>query len=107
MSIKIELLILLMAVTTFGCRYLFFMKSLPLTLGTRSKQLLKYTAPSVLTAMWVPIVFLGHNSLEHTLFSSPFFYGGVITLIVSLKVKNAFLVVATGMASFSLLNWLI
>ncbi|WP_188630812.1 AzlD domain-containing protein [Oceanisphaera marina] len=107
MSINIELLILLMAMITFGCRYLFFMKSLPIKLGTKSKQLLKYTAPSVLTVMWVPIVFLGHNSLEEPFFLSPFLYGGVITLIVSLKVKNTLFVVVAGMASFSLINWII
>lgn len=105
MGINIELLIFLMAMITFACRYLFFMRTLPIKLGAKSKQLLKYTAPSVLTAMWAPIVFLGHESSGESFFISPFLYGGIITLIVSLKVKNTLVVVVSGMASFSLLSW--
>ena len=58
---NIYLIILVMAVITFTCRYLFFAKTLPYELGPRMQKLLSYTAPSVLTAMWVPIVFLGHE----------------------------------------------
>ncbi len=46
---------------TFSCRYLFFSKTVSFKLGPKVSRLLSYTAPSVMTAMWVPIVFLGHQ----------------------------------------------
>jgi len=52
-----------MTCITFTCRYFFFSTSVPFELGPKVKRLLSYTAPSVLTAMWVPIVFLGHQDL--------------------------------------------
>lgn len=107
MNISIEALILFMAIITFACRYLFFMKSIPITLGLKTKQLLKYTAPSVLTAMWIPIVFLGHKTSEVSLYSSPFLYAGIITLLASLKFKNTLSVVLIGMVSFVIIKWLI
>ena len=107
MMLNTEWVIFLMALITFSCRYLFFMKSMPISLGSKTKQLLRYTAPSVLTAMWVPIVFLGHGSSLEALHTSPFFYAGAITVLLSLRYKNTLLIVAGGMVVFSILNWLL
>ena len=104
---NIDLLIVLMMVITFSCRYLFFMKSLPISLSPKIQSLLKYTAPSVLTAMWVPIVFLGHKTEGAMFFNSPFLYAGLITVVSSLKINNTLAVVVIGMSSFLLLSWLL
>ena len=77
-----DLLIVLMTMITFSCRYLFFMKLLPISLSPKIQQLLKYTAPSVLTAMWVPIVFLGHKTEGAAFFHSPFLYAGLILSLI-------------------------
>ena len=100
MILNIELTILIMAIITFSCRYLFFMKTLPIQLGEKRKRLLKFTAPSVLTAMWVPIVFFGHRNIEVEVIQSPYLYAGLITIILSLKLKNTLGVVTLGMALF-------
>jgi branched-subunit amino acid transport protein len=89
-----------MTCITFSCRYFFFSKAVPFELGPKMKRLLSYTAPSVLTTMWVPIVFLGHKSADSAFISSPFLFAGLITVILSLKVKNTLAVVALGMSSF-------
>ena len=102
-----DLLIVLMKVITFSCRYLFFMKSLPIGLSPKIQQLLQYSAPSVLTAMWVPIVFLGHKTEGAAFFHSPFLYAGLITVLASLKIKNTLAVVVIGMGSFLILNWVL
>lgn len=102
-----NILILCMAAITFACRYLFFMKSIPIRLGTNAKKMLSYTAPSVLTAMWAPIVFLGHQGTDMTFASSPFLYAGLVTVAISLVVKNTLLVVGVGMATFATFSWLI
>ena len=89
-----------MTCITFSCRYFFFSKTVPFKLGSKGKRLLSYTAPSVLTAMWVPIVFLGHQDTSAEFITSPFLFAGVITVILSLKINNTFAIVALGMSAF-------
>ncbi|MEH6816467.1 MAG: AzlD domain-containing protein, partial [Pseudoalteromonas distincta] len=50
--------ILLMACITFFTRYLFLHRALPFKVGPKMQQFLSFSAPAVLTAIWVPIVFL-------------------------------------------------
>ncbi|RSD30869.1 AzlD domain-containing protein [Vibrio pectenicida] len=107
MTLNTDWVIFLMALITFACRYLFFMRSIPISLSSKTKQLLRYTAPSVLTAMWVPIVFLEHGTSFYNLYTSPFFYAGVITVLLSLKCNNTLMIVAGGMLAFSIFNWLV
>lgn len=94
-----------MAAITFTCRYFFLAKSLPYQLGPKMQKLLSYTAPSVLTAMWVPIVFLGHKETGDSLIQSPFLIAGVATVILSYKVKNTLVVVIAGVAIFSTVSY--
>jgi branched-subunit amino acid transport protein len=93
-----------MTAITFSCRYFFFSTTVPFKLGPKIKRLLSYTAPSVLTAMWVPIVFLGHQESNNDFISSPFLIAGVATVIFSLKIKNTLAVVMFGMSVFGLLK---
>ena len=95
-----EIIILAMAVITFSCRYLFFMKTLPIQLGKKSKRMLKFTAPSVLTAMWSPIVFLEHQTTGSDFTQSPYLYGGIIAIVLSLKLQSTLTIIMISMASF-------
>lgn len=99
------LILLGMTAITFTCRYLFFAKSLPYEMGPKMKSLLSFTAPSVLTAMWVPIVFLGHEETGHAFVQSPFLIAGIATVLLSYKVKNTLVVVIAGMAIFSAVSY--
>lgn len=95
------IILLGMSSITFSCRYLFLSKKLPVELGTKAKSILSYTAPSVLTAMWVPIVFLSEGGgVEQSLFTNPFLIAGIICILLSLKLKSTWLVVLLSMASF-------
>jgi branched-subunit amino acid transport protein len=93
-----------MTCITFSCRYLFFSKTIPFELGNNAKRLLSYTAPSVLTAMWVPIVFLGHQDTSNEFIFSPFLIAGVVTIMLSLKINSTLTVVGLGMSIFVILN---
>ncbi len=93
-----------MTCITFTCRYFFFSTSVPFELGPKVKRLLSYTAPSVLTAMWVPIVFLGHQESNGDFITSPFLIAGVTTVIFSLKIKNTLAIVIFGMGIFGALK---
>ena len=93
-----------MAGITFSCRYFFFSKTVSFKLGPKVTRLLSYTAPSVMTAMWVPIVFLGHQESGIDFITSPFLIAGVMTVIFSLLIKNTLAVVIFGMSVFALLK---
>ena len=90
---------------TFSCRYLFLSRLVSFELSPRIQRALSFTAPAVLTAMWVPIVFLGHQSSEAGFLNSPFLYAGLLTVLLSLKIKNTLAVVFIGMCDFMLLRF--
>jgi branched-subunit amino acid transport protein len=96
-----------MATTTFSCRYLFFAKTLNLRIGPKFKKAHTYTARSVLTAMWVPIVFSSELSETDTIFNSPYFYAGMFATLLSLKVKSTLIVAIGSMALFFMLKSII
>ena len=93
-----------MTCITFTCRYLFLSKTLPFELGDKAKKVLSYTAPSVLTAMWVPIVFLSENKTEESIFSSPFLIAGLVCVMLSLKLKNTLMIVVLSMLVFLIIQ---
>tara|TARA_R110002167_G_scaffold364551_1_gene586562 strand:- start:2077 stop:2394 length:318 start_codon:yes stop_codon:yes gene_type:complete len=101
------LLIFIMAIITFSCRYLFFANTLNLRIGPKFKKALTYTAPSVLTAMWVPIVFSSELGETDTIFNSPYFYAGMFAILLSLKVKNTLIVVIGSIGLFFILKSII
>ena len=94
--------ILLMAAITFGVRYLFFIQALPFELNGKAKEFLDFTGPCVLAAMVAPIMFGSVN--DGSLFYSPYLLGGIITIVISLMVRNTLMIVFLGMTIFSLLK---
>ncbi|WP_018693001.1 AzlD domain-containing protein [Algicola sagamiensis] len=104
---NVWIMIVVMALITFFCRYSFFMKVIDIQLSKKVQTALKYTAPAVLTTMWVPIVFqVKHSETLIDVIHNPFFYAGILTIILSLKLKNTLLVIALSMTSFVGLKWL-
>jgi branched-subunit amino acid transport protein len=93
-----------MSCITFTCRYLFLSKTLPFELGDKAKKILSYTGPSVLTAMWVPIVFLSEGNVEQSFFINPFLIAGLVCVLLSLKLKNTLMIVVLSMLFFLVLK---
>ncbi|WP_440054514.1 AzlD domain-containing protein [Pseudoalteromonas sp. T1lg65] len=96
-------LIAMMACITFFMRYAFFMDKLPIKLDVRVQRFLSFTAPCILTAMAAPIVF-GTMEFTTTDINNPFLIAGVITILLSLFVKNTLVVVLASMAVFFVLK---
>ncbi|WP_439135701.1 AzlD domain-containing protein [Pseudomaricurvus sp.] len=101
----------LMAAVTFYNRYAFFSPHLKFSIGSRLQSLLSYTAPAVLTALWVPIVFVQHTSApnEKVLnlnFDNPYFTAGLITVAISALVRQPLVTVIAGVAVFVSLSQL-
>lgn len=98
------LTILLLAVITFTTRYLFLHPSLPVRLGPKMVRLLSFSAPAVLTAIWVPIIFIKEGQLNTSL-TNPYLLAATLAVVVSIKTKSVYITIAASMSFFVLLKF--
>ena len=71
-----------MAVITFTTRYLLIHPKLPIRLGPKLSKFLGYSAPAVLTAIWVPIIFV-HDGQLNVSITNPYFVAAFIAVITA------------------------
>lgn len=98
---NIWLLIALMALVTFTIRYCLYARADKITLPARLERALKFSAPCVLTAIWLPAVLMPQGELALTP-DNPYLVGAVIAVLVSFWKKSVLLTIVTGMVSFFL-----
>ena len=97
------LYVVLMALITFSCRYFFFASVIHYSLHSEIKRLLKFTAPTVLTAMWAPIVFISEGSLSTI--DNAYFISGIITILAAILMHRTLPVIVIGLISFGVLRF--
>ena len=97
------LTIILLACITFFSRYLFLHPKLPLRIGAKVTHLLSFSAPAVLTAIWVPIIFIKDNSFNSSL-TNPYLLAATVAVITSYKSQNIYLTLATSISTFIILR---
>jgi branched-subunit amino acid transport protein len=96
--------IVILSCITFLCRYLFLMPGLPLRLGKGMEKFLSFSAPAVLTAIWVPIIFV-HEGQLNTNLGNPYLWGAGMATVVAIKTKSVYLTLATSVAVFVVLRF--
>jgi branched-subunit amino acid transport protein len=67
---------------------------------------LRYVAPAVLGAIVLPAVVLPEGVIDLVPASNPRFLAAVIATLVAVKWRNVSLVIAVGMGSLWLLDWM-
>jgi len=87
--------ILSVAFITFMTRYLFLEEKLPLRLGSNISQLLSFSGPAVLTAIFIPILFFNNNELDISI-SNAYLWGGIGAIAVAYKTKNVYWTMGFG-----------
>ncbi|MDG6882477.1 Predicted membrane protein [Phocoenobacter uteri] len=94
--------ILLMAIITFSIRYSFFTRSFKINLNNKVRNILLFTAPCVLTAMFTPILFKSAFETHQlsSLLHNSYFLAGVGTIILSLLIRHTFVVILLSMGLF-------
>jgi branched-subunit amino acid transport protein len=97
------LTIVLLACITFFSRYLFLHPKLPLRIGAKMTHFLSFSAPAVLTAIWVPIIFIKEGDFNSSL-TNPYLLGATVAVITSYKSQNIYLTLATSMTTFIILK---
>ncbi|MCF2859174.1 AzlD domain-containing protein [Pseudoalteromonas sp. SMS1] len=88
-----------LACVTFATRYLFLIKHLPFTVGPKFLRFLSFSAPCVLTAIWVPIVFMPNGELVSDV-GNPYILGAVVAILLALRFKNLYVTVFGSLAVF-------
>jgi len=99
------LTIVLMALITFTTRYLFIHPSVPLRLGPKMVKLLSFSAPAVLTAIWVPIIFIQEQELVISP-TNPYILGATVAIVFAAKGKSIYLSVGMSMLVFVALKFI-
>lgn len=103
---NIWLLIALMALVTFSIRYALFARANAISLPPKLERALKYSAPCVLTAIWVPSVLMPNGEIDISL-ANPYFIGGLIAVVIGLWKKNTLLTIVVSMTCFFLYKWML
>ena len=100
------LTIFLMAVITFSTRYLFIHPRLPVRLGAKMAKLLSFSAPAVLTAIWVPIIFVQKGQLNLALIN-PYLIAATFAILAAAKSKSVYLTMIVGLISFVISRYML
>ena len=99
------LMLILLALITFGCRYIFLEPRLPIRLGFNAKKFLSYSAPSVLAAIAAPIIFLSESELMITI-DNRYLCSAMLALIIMIKTQRMLLTVVLSFLFFIGLGYL-
>ncbi len=99
----IWLTLALMACITFFSRYLFLHKGLPFTVGPKAQRFLSFSAPAVLTAIWVPIVTVQDGQLALSL-TNPYVGAAIVACLSAYFSRNIYITTLFGLASFFILK---
>jgi branched-subunit amino acid transport protein len=97
------LLILGMALVTFGVRYPMLAVIGRLRLPDAALRALRYVPAAVLTAIVVPAVLMPDGALELRL-ENAYLPGAVVAALVAWRTKNLLLTIMVGMGAFLLLR---
>ena len=93
------LTIVLLAMITFSSRYLFIHPKMPIRLGGKMRQFLSYSAPAVLTAIWVPIIFIQKGELNTGLMN-PYLIAASAAIFIAATTKNIYLTLLVSLIIF-------
>jgi len=100
------LIILMMAVITFITRYLFLHPRLPIKLGPKVSCFLNFSAPAVLTAIWVPIIFVQDERLVTSVFD-PYLIATMSAILVSIITKNIYWTILISVTAFTMVRYVL
>lgn len=92
-------IIFLLTAITFLSRYLFLEPKLPLKIGPKFENFLSFSASSVLTSIWVPMIFIKEGEIDFTL-TNPYLIGAIVAIFVSYKTKNIYLTLFISLPIF-------
>ena len=91
--------ILSVAFITFMTRYLFLEENLPFRLGPNIREILNFSGPAVLTAIFIPILFAGNSGIDISA-SNPYLWGGIAAIAAAYRTRNVYWTIGFGSIFF-------
>lgn len=101
MSSSELILIVGMAIVTFGIRFALFAFAERLTLPKVVEQSLKFIPPAVLTAITVPAVLMPEGQIDFS-FQNPYLIAGILATAAGILSKNLLVTILVGLVGFFL-----
>ncbi|MDS7942470.1 AzlD domain-containing protein [Acinetobacter sp. V110_1] len=99
-------MILGVAVIVFFNRYYFLEPNLKVKLPALMNKMLNYSAPCLLSAISIPVIFFERNELRGTL-DNPYLYATVFCIVIAFYFKKILPSVLLSLAFFYFINFLI
>ena len=100
------LMILGLAAIVFFNRYCFLEPAVNVKLPALMNRMLRYSAPCLLSAICIPIIFFDGNILRNVI-ENPYMYAAIFCIAISFYLKRVLLSVIASMVFFYSLNFII
>jgi branched-subunit amino acid transport protein len=100
------ILILGMALVTFGIRYVLLALANRIELPELLKESLKFIAPAVLTAITVPAVLMPSGEMAIS-FSNPYLISAGLAVVAGILSKNVLITIVAGLSGFIIFQVLV
>lgn len=99
-------MILGLAAIVFFNRYYFLEPNVKVKLPLVMNKMLNYSAPCLLTAICIPVVFFDGDNLKGIV-DNPYIYAAIFCLVISIYLKRILLSVIASLVFFYFINFLI
>jgi len=99
-------MILGLAAIVFFNRYYFLEPNVKVKMPLVMNKMLNYSAPCLLTAICIPVVFFDGDNLKGVV-DNPYIYAAIFCLVISIYLKRVLLSVITSLVFFYFINFLI
>ena len=99
-------MILGLAAIVFFNRYYFLEPNVKIKLPLIMNKMLNYSAPCLLTAICIPVVFFDGDNLKGII-DNPYIYAAIICIVISVYLKRVLLSVIASLVFFYFINFLI
>ncbi|MCU7696215.1 AzlD domain-containing protein [Acinetobacter sp. AYS6] len=99
-------MILALAVIVFFNRYYFLEPNVKVKLPLIMNKMLNYSAPCLLTAICIPIIFFEGDNLKGIL-ANPYIYAAIFCVAIAFYLKRVLLSVIASLIFFYFINFLI
>lgn len=99
-------MILGLAAIVFFNRYYFLEPHVKIKLPLILNKMLNYSAPCLLTAICIPVIFFDGNHLRGVI-NNPYIYAAIFSIVIAMYLKKVLLSVIASLGFFYFINFLI
>lgn len=99
-------MILGLAAIVFFNRYYFLEPNVKIKLPLIMNKMLNYSAPCLLTAICIPVIFFDSDNLKGII-DNPYIYAAIFCIVVAVYLKRVLLSVIASLVFFYFINFLI